>query len=66
MIAYLAILRENRLRARKTNVITQGFYSDGTKFVFVCITADGVIEKSATFEILFGRDLKMVFNFGLY
>jgi len=28
LIAYLAILRENCLRARKTNIITQGFYSD--------------------------------------
>jgi hypothetical protein len=25
LIAYLAILRENRLRARKTNIVTQGF-----------------------------------------
>jgi hypothetical protein len=63
LIAYLAILRENRLRARKTNIITQGFYSDGTRFAFICITADGIIEKSAIFEINFARDLKMVFNF---
>ena len=43
LIAYLAILRENRLRARKTNIITQGFYSDGSRFAFICITADGTI-----------------------
>jgi len=63
LIAYLAILREHRLRARKTNIITQGFYSDGMRFTFICITADGIIEKSATFEINFERDLKIVFNF---
>jgi hypothetical protein len=63
LIAYLAILREHRLRARKTNIITQGFYSDGMRFAFICITADGIIEKSAIFEINFARDLKMVFNF---
>ena len=63
LIAYLAILRENRLRARKTNIITQGFYSDGTRFAFICITADGIIEKSAIFNIDLARDLKMVFNF---
>jgi hypothetical protein len=63
LIAYLAILRENRLRARKTNIITQGFYSDGSWFAFICITADGTIERSQIFEIDFERDLKMVFNF---
>jgi len=63
LIAYLAILRENRLRARKTNIITQGFYSDGMRFAFICITADGTIEQSAIFNIDFARDLKMVFNF---
>jgi hypothetical protein len=63
LIAYLAILREHRLRAKKTNIITQGFYSDGRRFAFICITADGIIQKSAIFEINFARDLKMVFNF---
>ena len=63
LIAYLAILREHRLRARKTNIITQGFYSDGMRFAFICITADGIIEKSAIFEINFARELKIVFNF---
>lgn len=63
LIAYLAILRENRLRARKTNTTTQGFYSDGTRFVFVCIKADGVIEESDTFDIGRTGGLKMVFSF---
>ena len=63
MIAYLAILRENRRNAKKTNIITQGFYSDGTRFAFVCITADETIEQSAIFTINLARDLKMVFNF---
>jgi len=63
LIAYLAILRENRLRARKTNIITQGLYSDGSRFAFVYITADGTIKRSRIFDIEFERDLKMVFNF---
>jgi len=63
LIAYLAILRENRLRAGKKNITTQGFYSDGSRFAFICITADGDIERSSTFDIEFQRDLKMVFNF---
>jgi hypothetical protein len=63
LIAYLAILRENRLRAKKTNITTQGFYSDGTRFAFIYITEDGIIEKSAVFDTDFGSHLKIVFNF---
>jgi hypothetical protein len=63
LIAYLAILRENRLRAKKTNIGTQGFYSDGSLFAFICITADGSIQQSAIFNIDFESHLKIVFNF---
>jgi hypothetical protein len=63
LIAYLAILRENRLRSRKTNIITQGFYSDGSRFAFICITADGTIERSSIFDIELETDLKIVFSF---
>lgn len=35
LIAYLAILRETCLRAKKTNIVSQGFYSDGCQFVFI-------------------------------
>lgn len=62
LIAYLAILREHRRRDGKTNVITQGFYSDGERFVFICITADGLIERSVTYEIARG-DLDNIFSF---
>lgn len=63
LIAYLAILREYNLRAKETNIITQGFYSDGSRFAFICITADGTIERSPIFDIEFERDLKISFNF---
>jgi len=63
LIAYLAILRESRLRAKKTNIITQGFYSDGERFAFICITANGGIEQSPIFNINWEEDLKIVFNF---
>jgi len=63
LIAYLAILRENRRRARKTNIITQGFYSDGTRFVFIYITADGIIEESDIFNIDKKEGLRMIFSF---
>jgi hypothetical protein len=63
LIAYLAILRENRLRAKKTNIITQGFYSDGSRYAFMCITANGTINRSRIFDIGLAGDLKMIFNF---
>ena len=63
LIAYLAILRENRQQAKKTNSVIQGFYSDGLQYKFVCITANGTINRSRTFDISLADDLKMVFNF---
>lgn len=63
LITYLAILRENRLRAREANIITQGFYSDGSWFAFICITASGTVNRSRIFDTGLASDLKMVFNF---
>jgi len=63
LIAYLAILRENRLRAKKTNSVIQGFYSDGSQYAFVSITANGTINLSRTFYTRIPYDLKMIFNF---
>jgi hypothetical protein len=75
LIAYLTILRECRIKARKTNHVTQGFYSDGSQFKFICIKGDGKIEQSPLFTISFSkretnkpmvfreRDLQMVFSF---
>lgn len=63
LIAYLAILREKRLKAGKTNIITQGFYSDGTRFGFVYIKDDGTIVQSPTWDIRAAGGLRMVFSF---
>ncbi|MCJ1475906.1 hypothetical protein MMC13_004570 [Lambiella insularis] len=63
LITYLAILRENRRRAGKTNIITQGFYSDGTRFGFVCIKDSGAIVQSPTWDTQAVGGLSMVFSF---
>lgn len=63
LIAYLAIIREHRKRAEEKNIVTQGFYSDGTRFGFVCIKEDGTIEDSDIFNINFAKGRKMVFSF---
>ena len=37
LLAYLATIRQLRIQANKKNVMTQGFYSDGEIFRFLCI-----------------------------
>lgn len=56
-------LRENRRRAKKVNYRTQGFYSDGTRFGFLCITEEGVVRHSRIFDISKKGELKVVFSF---
>ena len=63
LVAYLAIMRENRKRAKKINSTTQGFYSDGQRFAFVHITEDGTVKISGTFDIRLPGALKYVFSF---
>ena len=63
LIAYLAILRENHRRAGKINIITQGFYSDGTRFGFISIKDDGTILQSPTWDTQAEGGLRMVFSF---
>ncbi len=63
LIAYLAILQEKRRRAGKTNMVTQSFYSDGTRFGFVSIKDDGTIVQSPTWDTRAEGGLGMVFSF---
>ena len=63
LITYLAILRENRRRAGKTSIITQGYYSDSTRFGFVCIRDSGAIVQSPTWDTQAEGGLGMVFSF---
>lgn len=63
LITYLAILRENRRRAGKTNIITQGFYSDGIRFEFVTIKDSGDIVQSPTWDICVEGGLSMIFSY---
>lgn len=65
LIAYLAILRENRRKAGRTNIITQGLYSDGSRFEFIDINDDGAILQSPTCDIRARAEggLSMVFSF---
>lgn len=63
LLAYLAILRENRRKAGKTNAITQGFYTDGTRFAFMCLKDDGEIVQSDIYAIGSAHGLKMIYSF---
>jgi hypothetical protein len=64
LLAYLATIRQLRIQANMENVMTQGFYSDGRKYVFLCIRNDGTVMESHSYDtFLFKRELKSVFNF---
>lgn len=63
LVAYLAILRENRKRANKINSMTQGFYSDGLRFAFVHIAEDGIVKSSGIFDVRAPKGLKYIFSF---
>lgn len=63
LITYLAILQENRRKAGKINIVTQGFHSDGDHFAFVCIKEDGTILRSSTWGVEARGGLGMVFSY---
>ncbi len=63
LLTYLAILRELRIKAGKTNAVTQGFYTDGYQYRFMAINADGEVESSALYDVLTPEGGKTVFNF---
>jgi hypothetical protein len=64
LLAYLATIRQLRIQANKKNVMTQGFYSDGENYRFLCIRNDGTVMKSAPYDVsIHSRHLKSVFNF---
>lgn len=63
LITYLAILRENQRQTNKTNIVTQGFYTDGLRYAFICITEHGKVVESVMFDISLEGDLQMVYSF---
>jgi hypothetical protein len=64
LLAYLATIRQLRIQANKKNVMTQGFYSDGENYRFLCIRNNGTVMKSAPYDVsIHSRHLKSVFNF---
>ena len=63
LLAYLATIRQLRIQANKKNVMTQGFFSDGVKYIFMCIRNNSTMIKSMQYNLSFNRHLKLVFNF---
>jgi hypothetical protein len=64
LLAYLATIRQLRIQANKKNVMTQGFYSDGEKYGFLCIRNDGTVMSSVLYNTSLNRKyLQLVFNF---
>jgi len=63
LLVYLATIRQLRIQANKKNVMTQGFFSDGEVYRFICICNNGTVMKSRHYDIPLNRHLKSVFNF---
>lgn len=63
LVAYLAILRELRIQAGKENAVTQGFYTDGYRYCFMTINADGNVESSPVYNVTNPAHGKTIFNF---
>jgi len=60
LLAYLACLRQSRIRRHRTNSSVYGVASDGYAFVFVTITDDGSVKRSRVFDVRFGEMEKVL------
>lgn len=63
LLAYLAMIQQQRAAAGKTNTDVQGFFTDGGFYVFVAIRANGVVERSRVLDIKDPVSRKTIFNF---
>lgn len=63
LLAYLAIMREQRRAMSKTNVVVQGFYTDGRQYTFMSIGNDGVVHSSSALAVMNDAGRKTIFNF---
>jgi len=60
LLAYLACLRQTRLRRHRKNASVYGVASDGYCFIFVMITHHGVVKLSDCFNLQAGAMLKIM------
>ncbi|KAL0631917.1 hypothetical protein Q9L58_009202 [Maublancomyces gigas] len=63
LLAYLAIMREQSNAMCKTNVVVQGFYTDGRHYTFMSINNDGKIQSSCALAVMNDAGRKTIFNF---
>lgn len=63
LLTYLAVLRQLRINAEWNNCVVQGFYTDGERYVFMCIGNNGLIGMSNVYDIRGQEQRMVVFNF---
>jgi hypothetical protein len=66
LLTYLAIMRQLRRQEGKIVDHVQGFYSDGNNYRFMYIGEEGKVFESKCFDIQFGNDVQIVFNWILH
>lgn len=63
LLSYLAILCQLRINLKKENCTAQGCYTDGERYVFICIDNDGRITTSKMLDIGGHEQCTVVFNY---
>ncbi|KIL58939.1 hypothetical protein M378DRAFT_111586 [Amanita muscaria Koide BX008] len=60
LLTYLACLRQSRLERKRTDASVYGVSSDGYQYLFVTITHAGIVKMSDIFNIVHGKELKVL------
>ena len=63
LLAYLAILRELRVQAGKTNKVVQGVCTDGRCYRFMAIDCKGRVRMSSTYDLFLSGNATTIWNF---
>lgn len=62
LLAYLGMMRAERIAASKQNPVVQGFVTDGREYQFMSISNDGLVRMSERLRIMHEANRKSIYN----
>lgn len=62
LLAYLGMMRAERIAASKKNPVVQGFVTDGREYQFISINNDGLVRMSERLRIMHEGNRKTIYN----
>lgn len=62
LLAYLGMMRAERIALAKTNLVVQGFVTDGREYQFICVSNDGTVRMSERLRIMHEANRKTIYN----